>query len=262
MSGSTLPSSALMVQLHSPPGCWDDITGRKWHHCFHVWSSQVVGDSAVSDVHQPVTLPGCSKVRMSVSVANLCLSAPPSPSSPTAKVTFTHLPFSVAFELFWSGLVRLRSVTPSASLSVNRWTLSWSGCLDCSGVDTFSTASSTFTALISKEMHLFFSELWPFCSWLAFCFSATPWKPSIQSRVSPFFSAERWSLNQRTMSVRPRLVCTSSWLYCSGDGHWVRQNVCQGKQQRYTWNSKITNKNDMFYWASVLLLQVKQLATK
>lgn len=191
----------------------------------------------------------------------------------------------MAFELFWSGLVRLRSVTPSASLSVNRWTLSCSGCLDCSGVDTFSTALSTehrdvefgkwakeapkqakefqtlqkskekkkkmtllyvllqnlpFTALISKEMHLFFSELWPFCSWLAFCFSATPWKPSIQSRVSPFFSAERWSLNQRTMSVRPRLVCTSSWLYSSGDGHWVRQNVCHGKQQRYTWNSKIT----------------------
>lgn len=27
------------------------------------------------------------------------------------------------------------------------------------------------------------------------------------------------------MSVRPRLVWTSSWLYSSGDGHWVRQNI-------------------------------------
>lgn len=44
-----------------------------------------------STYHQPVTLPGCSKVRTSVSVANLCLSTASSLSSPTAMVTFTHL---------------------------------------------------------------------------------------------------------------------------------------------------------------------------
>lgn len=38
-----------------------------------------------------MTLPGCSKVGTSVSVANLCLSTPASLSSPTAIVTFTHL---------------------------------------------------------------------------------------------------------------------------------------------------------------------------
>lgn len=49
------------------------------------------GHFTSSTYHQPVTLPGCSKVRTSVSVANLCLAAASSLSSPTATVTFTHL---------------------------------------------------------------------------------------------------------------------------------------------------------------------------
>ncbi|KAA8591507.1 hypothetical protein FQN60_016881, partial [Etheostoma spectabile] len=49
-----------------------------------------------------------------------------------------------ALELVWSGLVRLRSVTLWANLSVSRWTLSWSGSLECSAAAAvFSTASPT-----------------------------------------------------------------------------------------------------------------------
>lgn len=42
--------------------------------------------------HQPVTFPGCSVLRTSLSVAVLCRSAASLPSSPPPAVTFTHLP--------------------------------------------------------------------------------------------------------------------------------------------------------------------------
>lgn len=78
------------------------------------------------------------------------------------------------------------------------------------------TQSSPFADLTSEETS---SEPFLLWSWSVFCFKVGFWKAFIQSRASPLFSAERWSLNQRTMSVRPRLVWTSSWLYSSGDGH-------------------------------------------
>lgn len=286
------------------------------------------GCSTMFTYHQPVTFPGCSVLRTSLSVAVLCRSAASLPSSPTPAVTFTHLPnthggingpetsnnlaltsrfyssvlrffpsspenteefhgrtrdvvppacpesvsgsppdghtstntspgrqgfllltylpFSV-LGLVWSGLVLIRSVTLWAILSVNHWT--WSDSLACTvAAAAFSPAWSTVaTGEQSKTVHIAWEMLYiriqtsppdltpegtssepcPFCSWSVFCFKGGFWKAFIQSRASPVFSAERWSLNQRTMSVRPRLVWTSSWLYSSGDGHWVRQNICQ-----------------------------------
>ena len=95
--------------------------------------------------------------------------------------------------------------------------------------------ASWWTALVGGGGGGGSALLRPLCSGAALCSGSAAlcccccccccWGPSIHSRLWPLFSSARWSLNQRTMSVRPSPVWTSSWLYSSGDGHWVRLNT-------------------------------------
>lgn len=213
----------------------------------------------------------------------------------------------MAFELFWSGLVRLRSVTPSASLSVNRWTLSCSGCLDCSGVDTFSTALSTEhrdvefgkwakeapkqakefqTLQKSKEK----KKKWHYSMFSSKTYLLQPWFPrkctcssqNSDRSVPGLLSASLQRLGNlpssrefRRSSVQSGGPWTSVQCQCVQDlsappADCTPQEMATGSGKTSVMASnkdirgiqKLQSKNNTFYWASVLLLQVKQLATK